>query len=98
MGIVAVADALFGAFRAEQIRNTDDDKLIFLKIAVLLFDIIIYERRLYLFDRNYALSIGIGSMYGFISQEKHHKPSIFVIIGFMVIDAQYHIFTCDKDV
>ncbi|GJQ05957.1 hypothetical protein CAPN010_01150 [Capnocytophaga cynodegmi] len=64
VGIVAVTDALFGAFRAEQIRNTDDDRLIFLKDGN---DLIVYERRLYLFYRNYVLSIGICSVYDFIS-------------------------------
>ncbi|GIM56368.1 hypothetical protein CAPN006_07620 [Capnocytophaga canimorsus] len=63
VGVVAVTDALFGVFRAERIRNTDDDRLIFLKDGN---DLIVYERRLYLFYRNYALSIGIGSMYDFI--------------------------------
>ncbi|MFJ1354437.1 hypothetical protein ACILDV_10055 [Capnocytophaga canimorsus] len=63
VGITVIIDALFGAFCAEQIRNTDDDKLIFKNGS----DLIVYERRLYLFYRNYALSIGIGSVYDFIS-------------------------------
>ncbi|GJQ03770.1 hypothetical protein CAPN009_01850 [Capnocytophaga canimorsus] len=64
MGCIALTDFIFRAFCAEQIRNTDDDRLIFLKDGN---DLIVYERRLYLFYRNYVLSIGIGSVYDFIS-------------------------------